>query len=315
MENQEEFDDIYKKITSKKKYTFDELEDSYKDLKRKAIAANILIGMIFVIIVVSFAYMIFFKQLEVKMWIYICLLIFCILLQFGINIYFKNYQLMMCDNYDVEYKENILKKVIAQIDPELVYNPLAGKTLKYDMDKLNEIELGFLSTEGTVLENYIHDKLNDIKICSYFLNNIYPGEKLIGNIEYSGIMGVMHLEKFKDTKVVINNKMNLIKYYNEELSDEGYNKLYDLKTDNKELADGFIKRDFIEELSNLTKKIDFDYSIIVIDEKAYLNIPLDYVVYFNMSVNNFSKEVVEKEYVFFRNVIELCKLINKHLYK
>jgi cell division protein FtsW (lipid II flippase) len=104
--NREDFDKIYEKVTAKKKYTFDELEDSYKDLKRKAIAANIIIGVIILLFICSFAYMIFFKGLEVKMWIYIALLIFCILLQFGINIYFKNYQLMMCDNYDVEYKEN-----------------------------------------------------------------------------------------------------------------------------------------------------------------------------------------------------------------
>ena len=313
--NREDFDKIYEKVTAKKKYTFDELEDSYKDLKRKAIAANIIIGVIILLFICSFAYMIFFKGLEVKMWIYIALLIFCILLQFGINIYFKNYQLMMCDNYDVEYKENILKKVIGQIDPELVYNPLAGKTLKYDMDKLNELKLGFLSTEGIILENYIHDKLNDIKICSYFLNNIYPGEKLIGNIEFSGIMGVMHLEKFKDTKVTIDSDMKLIKDYKKELSDDEYNALYDLKVDDRELADQIIKRDFIEELSTLSKEIDFDYSITVLDEKAYLNVPLDYVVYFNMSVNNFSKEVIEKEYLFFKNVIDLCKLINKHLYR
>lgn len=313
--NREDFDKIYEKVTAKKKYTFDELEDSYKDLKRKAIAANIIIGVIILLFICSFAYMIFFKGLEVKMWIYIALLIFCILLQFGINIYFKNYQLMMCDNYDVEYKENILKKVIGQIDPELVYNPLAGKTLKYDMDKLNELKLGFLSTEGIILENYIHDKLNDIKICSYFLNNIYPGEKLIGNIEFSGIMGVMHLEKFKDTKVTIDSDMKLIKDYKKELSDDEYNALYDLKVDDRELADQIIKRDFIEELSTLSKEIDFDYSITVLDEKAYLNVPLNYVVYFNMSVNNFSKEVIEKEYLFFKNVIDLCKLINKHLYR
>ena len=313
--NREDFDKIYEKVTAKKKYTFDELEESYKDLKRKAIAANIIIGVIILLFICSFAYMIFFKGLEVKMWIYIALLIFCILLQFGINIYFKNYQLMMCDNYDVEYKENILKKVIGQIDPELVYNPLAGKTLKYDMDKLNELKLGFLSTEGIILENYIHDKLNDIKICSYFLNNIYPGEKLIGNIEFSGIMGVMHLEKFKDTKVTIDSDMKLIKDYKKELSDDEYNALYDLKVDDRELADQIIKRDFIEELSTLSKEIDFDYSITVLDEKAYLNVPLDYVVYFNMSVNNFSKEVIEKEYLFFKNVIDLCKLINKHLYR
>ena len=315
MSNQEDFNKIYEKVTAKKKYTFDELEDSYKDLKRKALAANIIIGVIILIFIASFAYMMFFKQIEVKMWIYICLLIFCILLQFGINIYFKNYQLMMCDNYDVEYKENILKKVIGQIDPELVYNPLAGKTLKYDMDKLNEIELGFLSTEGVVLENYIHDKLNDIKICSYFLNNIYPGEKLIGNIEFSGIMGVMHLEKFKDTKVVINNKMKIIKDYKDNLSDEEYNKLYDLKIEDRSLADEIIKRDFIAELSAISKHIDFDYSITILDEKAYLNIPLNYVVYFNMSVNNFSKEVIEKQYIFFKNIIDLCKVINKHLYR
>ena len=313
--NREDFDKIYEKVTAKKKYTFDELEDSYKDLKRKAIAANIIIGVIILLFICSFAYMIFFKGLEVKMWIYIALLIFCILLQFGINIYFKNYQLMMCDNYDVEYKENILKKVIGQIDPELVYNPLAGKTLKYDMDKLNELKLGFLSTEGIILENYIHDKLNDIKICSYFLNNIYPGEKLIGNIEFSGIMGVMHLEKFKDTKVTIDSDMKLIKDYKKDLSDDEYNALYDLKVDDRELADQIIKRDFIEELSTLSKEIDFDYSITVLDEKAYLNVPLNYVVYFNMSVNNFSKEVIEKEYLFFKNVIDLCKLINKHLYR
>ena len=313
--NREDFDKIYEKVTAKKKYTFDELEESYKDLKRKAIAANIIIGVIILLFICSFAYMIFFKGLEVKMWIYIALLIFCILLQFGINIYFKNYQLMMCDNYDVEYKENILKKVIGQIDPELVYNPLAGKTLKYDMDKLNELKLGFLSTEGIILENYIHDKLNDIKICSYFLNNIYPGEKLIGNIEFSGIMGVMHLEKFKDTKVTIDSDMKLIKDYKKDLSDDEYNALYDLKVDDRELANQIIKRDFIEELSMLSKEIDFDYSITVLDEKAYLNVPLDYVVYFNMSVNNFSKEVIEKEYLFFKNVIDLCKLINKHLYR
>ena len=313
--NREDFDKIYEKVTAKKKYTFDELEDSYKDLKRKAIAANIIIGVIILLFICSFAYMIFFKGLEVKMWIYIALLIFCILLQFGINIYFKNYQLMMCDNYDVEYKENILKKVIGQIDPELVYNPLAGKTLKYDMDKLNELKLGFLSTEGIILENYIHDKLNDIKICSYFLNNIYPGEKLIGNIEFSGIMGVMHLEKFKDTKVTIDSDMKLIKDYKKELSDDEYNALYDLKVDDRELADQIIKRDFIEELSMLSKEIDFDYSITVLDEKAYLNVPLNHVVYFNMSVNNFSREVIEKEYLFFKNVIDLCKLINKHLYR
>ena len=313
--NREDFDKIYEKVTAKKKYTFDELEDSYKDLKRKAIAANIIIGVIILLFICSFAYMIFFKGLEVKMWIYIALLIFCILLQFGINIYFKNYQLMMCDNYDVEYKENILKKVIGQIDPELVYNPLAGKTLKYDMDKLNELKLGFLSTEGIILENYIHDKLNDIKICSYFLNNIYPGEKLIGNIEFSGIMGVMHLEKFKDTKVTIDSDMKLIKDYKKDLSDDEYNALYDLKVDDRELADQIIKRDFIEELSMLSKEIDFDYSITVLDEKAYLNVPLNHVVYFNMSVNNFSREVIEKEYLFFKNVIDLCKLINKHLYR
>lgn len=313
--NREDFDKIYEKVTAKKKYTFDELEDSYKDLKRKAIAANIIIGVIILLFICSFAYMIFFKGLEVKMWIYIALLIFCILLQFGINIYFKNYQLMMCDNYDVEYKENILKKVIGQIDPELVYNPLAGKTLKYDMDKLNELKLGFLSTEGIVLENYIHDKLNDIKICSYFLNNIYPGEKLIGNIEFSGIMGVMHLEKFKDTKVTIDSDMKLIKDYKKDLSDDEYNALYDLKVDDRELANQIIKRDFIEELSMLSKEIDFDYSITVLDEKAYLNVPLNHVVYFNMSVNNFSREVIEKEYLFFKNVIDLCKLINKHLYR
>lgn len=313
--NREDFDKIYEKVTAKKKYTFDELEDSYKDLKRKAIAANIIIGVIILLFICSFAYMIFFKGLEVKMWIYIALLIFCILLQFGINIYFKNYQLMMCDNYDVEYKENILKKVIGQIDSELVYNPLAGKTLKYDMDKLNELKLGFLSTEGIVLENYIHDKLNDIKICSYFLNNIYPGEKLIGNIEFSGIMGVMHLEKFKDTKVTIDSDMKLIKDYKKGLSDDEYNALYDLKVDDRELANQIIKRDFIEELSMLSKEIDFDYSITVLDEKAYLNVPLNHVVYFNMSVNNFSREVIEKEYLFFKNVIDLCKLINKHLYR
>jgi hypothetical protein len=313
--NREDFDKIYEKVTAKKKYTFDELEDSYKDLKRKAIAANIIIGVIILLFICSFAYMIFFKGLEVKMWIYIALLIFCILLQFGINIYFKNYQLMMCDNYDVEYKENILKKVIGQIDSELVYNPLAGKTLKYDMDKLNELKLGFLSTEGIVLENYIHDKLNDIKICSYFLNNIYPGEKLIGNIEFSGIMGVMHLEKFKDTKVTIDSDMKLIKDYKKDLSDDEYNALYDLKVDDRELANQIIKRDFIEELSMLSKEIDFDYSITVLDEKAYLNVPLNHVVYFNMSVNNFSREVIEKEYLFFKNVIDLCKLINKHLYR
>ncbi len=315
MKSKEDFDKIYEKVTSKKKYTFAELEDSYNDLKKKAIAVNVLIGIIIVVFVASFAYMMFFKQIEVKMWIYIALLIFCILLQFGINIYFKNYQLMMCDNYDVEYKENILKKVIGQIDPEMVYNPLAGKTLKYDMDKLNEIELGLLSTEGIVLENYIHDKLNDIKICSYFLNNIYPGEKLIGNIELSGIMGVMHLEKFKDSKVVIKSNMKLIQEFSDELSNEEYNNLYDLKVENRALADKIIKRDFISELSAITKEIDFDYSIIVIDEKAYLNIPLNYVVYFNMSVNNFSKEVIEKEYIFFKNVINLCKVINKHLYR
>jgi hypothetical protein len=313
--NREDFDKIYEKVTAKKKYTFDELEDSYKDLKRKAIAANIIIGVIILLFICSFAYMIFFKGLEVKMWIYIALLIFCILLQFGINIYFKNYQLMMCDNYDVEYKENILKKVIGQIDSELVYNPLAGKTLKYDMDKLNELKLGFLSTEGIVLENYIHDKLNDIKICSYFLNNIYPGEKLIGNIEFSGIMGVMHLEKFKDTKVTIDSDMKLIKDYKKDLSDDEYNALYDLKVDDRELANQIIKRDFIEELSMLSKEIDFDYSITVLNEKAYLNVPLNHVVYFNMSVNNFSREVIEKEYLFFKNVIDLCKLINKHLYR
>lgn len=313
--NREDFDKIYEKVTAKKKYTFDELEDSYKDLKRKAIAANIIIGVIILLFICSFAYMIFFKGLEVKMWIYIALLIFCILLQFVINIYFKNYQLMMCDNYDVEYKENILKKVIGQIDSELVYNPLAGKTLKYDMDKLNELKLGFLSTEGIVLENYIHDKLNDIKICSYFLNNIYPGEKLIGNIEFSGIMGVMHLEKFKDTKVTIDSDMKLIKDYKKGLSDDEYNALYDLKVDDRELANQIIKRDFIEELSMLSKEIDFDYSITVLDEKAYLNVPLNHVVYFNMSVNNFSREVIEKEYLFFKNVIDLCKLINKHLYR
>jgi hypothetical protein len=313
--NREDFDKIYEKVTAKKKYTFDELEDSYKDLKRKAIAANIIIGVIILLFICSFAYMIFFKGLEVKMWIYIALLIFCILLQFGINIYFKNYQLMMCDNYDVEYKENILKKVIEQIDSELVYNPLAGKTLKYDMDKLNELKLGFLSTEGIILENYIHDKLNDIKICSYFLNNIYPGEKLIGNIEFSGIMGVMHLEKFKDTKVTIDSDMKLIKDYKKDLSDDEYNALYDLKVDDRELANQIIKRDFIEELSMLSKEIDFDYSITVLDEKAYLNVPLNHVVYFNMSVNNFSREVIEKEYLFFKNVIDLCKLINKHLYR
>lgn len=313
--NREDFDKIYEKVTAKKKYTFDELEDSYKDLKRKAIAANIIIGVIILLFICSFAYMIFFKGLEVKMWIYIALLIFCILLQFGINIYFKNYQLMMCDNYDVEYKENILKKVIGQIDSELVYNPLAGKTLKYDMDKLNELKLGFLSTEGIVLENYIHDKLNDIKICSYFLNNIYPGEKLIGNIEFSGIMGVMHLEKFKDTKVTIDSDMKLIKDYKKDLSDDEYNALYDLKVDDRELANQIIKRDFIEELSMLSKEIDFDYSITILDEKAYLNVPLNHVVYFNMSVNNFSREVIEKEYLFFKNVIDLCKLINKHLYR
>lgn len=313
--NREDFDKIYEKVTAKKKYTFDELEESYKDLKRKAIAANIIIGVIILLFICSFAYMIFFKGLEVKMWIYIALLIFCILLQFGINIYFKNYQLMMCDNYDVEYKENILKKVIGQIDPELVYNPLAGKTLKYDMDKLNELNLGFLSTEGIILENYIHDKLNDIKICSYFLNNIYPGEKLIGNIEFSGIMGVMHLEKFKDTKVTIDSDMKLIKDYKKDLSDDEYNALYDLKVDDRELADQIIRRDFIEELSTLSKEIDFDYSITVLDEKAYLNVPLNYVVYFNMSVDNFSREVIEKEYLFFKNVIDLCKLINKHLYR
>lgn len=313
--NREDFDKIYEKVTAKKKYTFDELEDSYKDLKRKAIAANIIIGVIILLFICSFAYMIFFKGLEVKMWIYIALLIFCILLQFGINIYFKNYQLMMCDNYDVEYKENILKKVIGQIDSELVYNPLAGKTLKYDMDKLNELKLGFLSTEGIILENYIHDKLNDIKICSYFLNNIYPGEKLIGNIEFSGIMGVMHLEKFKDTKVTIDSDMKLIKDYKKDLSDDEYNALYDLKVDDRELANQIIKRDFIEELSMLSKEIDFDYSITVLDEKAYLNVPLNHVVYFNMSVNNFSREVIEKEYLFFKNVIDLCKLINKHLYR
>jgi hypothetical protein len=153
------------------------------------------------------------------------------------------------------------------------------------MDKLNELKLGFLSTEGIVLENYIHDKLNDIKICSYFLNNIYPGEKLIGNIEFSGIMGVMHLEKFKDTKVTIDSDMKLIKDYKKDLSDDEYNALYDLKVDDRELANQIIKRDFIEELSMLSKEIDFDYSITVLNVSLNSSFIFSLIFIFNPDFN------------------------------
>ena len=211
------------------------------------------------------------------------------------------------------YKNNIIKKFVEHITPNLYYHPQGGENLfNYYLDAKFEDE----KFNNFVADDYIKgfDENNiSVEMCNISLENVNSKGKFL-NMIYEGIFSVTKLNYFLPNEIRIKKNSLILKNNNNkvEMDSAEFEKYFDVYSDSDILAMEILTHDIMEDLVYFYNKYKIDFEIVIKGNSIYIR--------FNTGVmfepNILSQEFTSTLWVYYsilKFVIDITIKINKLL--
>ena len=248
------FDDFFSSIDINK----NEMIDNWENLKKRKKKITIITTIVMITIILSLFYLICYNTKLIRLIIPMFILFVIIIIKL-INTESKISKEIIKSNQ--EYKEKIIEKMLQNFIDELDYIPL--KEMPSD-----------------IFDDYFEGKINNqnIKMADLLVQRITVEKDKDGNEEkkvmtiFGGLFGKIELEKS------INSNLNITRDYSSsikktqklEMDSYGFEKIFNVYTDNNIIAMQLLTSDIQEGLLDIYNKYKIDFHIIIKQNKMYV---------------------------------------------
>ena len=281
------FDDFFSSIDINK----NEMIDNWENLKKRKKKITIITTIVMITIILSLFYLICYNTKLIRLIIPMFIL-FVIIITKLINTESKISKEIIKSNQ--EYKEKIIEKMLQNFIDELDYIPLK----EMPSDIFDEANYGGYYN-SYVSDDYLEGKINNqnIKMADLLVQRITVEKDKDGNEEkkvmtiFGGLFGKIELEKsinsnlnitsdtsksfikwvdFNVSYDALNDTSSIKKTQKLEMDSYGFEKIFNVYTDNNIIAMQLLTSDIQEGLLDIYNKYKIDFHIIIKQNKMYV---------------------------------------------